>query len=94
MANAVQIQAMNALYSVVARTLNDRENHRTDTQYEDALIGKTFLFQVRVARACTLRACCVPAARCCALLRAAVERAGGRVRARMRRAYMTRIRRA
>ena len=36
---------MTALYNGIARTLNDWENHRTDTQYEDALIGKTFMFQ-------------------------------------------------
>lgn len=42
---AVQIQVLNALYQDVAVKLNDYENHRTDTQYEDALIGKTFAFQ-------------------------------------------------
>eukprot|EP01042_Synura_sphagnicola_P024405 gene24405-31234_t len=29
----------------VAVWLNDMENHRTDTQYEDALVYKIFLFQ-------------------------------------------------
>ena len=29
----------------IAIKLNDFENHRTDTEYEDALIGKTFVFQ-------------------------------------------------
>jgi hypothetical protein len=43
--NAVQIQVMNAIYGTIAIRLNDYENHRTDTQYEDALIGKTFIFQ-------------------------------------------------
>eukprot|EP01035_Chromulina_nebulosa_P017328 gene17328-22872_t len=27
------------------KVLNDRENHRTDTQYEDAMVSKIFLFQ-------------------------------------------------
>lgn len=43
--NAVQIQVLNAIYGSVAIALNDYENHRTDTQYEDALIAKTFIFQ-------------------------------------------------
>jgi hypothetical protein len=43
--NAVQIQVLNALYFYAAVMLNDYENHRTDTQYEDALISKTFAFQ-------------------------------------------------
>src|SRR5690554_3240474 len=43
--NAVQIQVMNFAYGVVADALTDRENHRTDTQYEDSLIAKLFLFQ-------------------------------------------------
>lgn len=42
--NAVQIQVLNALYTTVAVKLTDYENHRTDTEYEDALIGKTFAF--------------------------------------------------
>ena len=42
---AVQIQVLNLLYEMIAIKLNDYENHRTDTQYEDSLIGKTFLFQ-------------------------------------------------
>lgn len=36
---------LNAIYGSVAIALNDYENHRTDTQYEDALIAKTFIFQ-------------------------------------------------
>lgn len=43
--NAVQIQVMNAIYGTIAIKLNDYENHRTDTVYEDALIAKTFIFQ-------------------------------------------------
>lgn len=43
--NAIQIQVLNMLYSYVAIGLNDYENHRTDTEYEDALIAKTFVFQ-------------------------------------------------
>lgn len=42
---AVQIQLMNDVYGSWAIKLNDYENHRTDTEYEDALIAKTFLFQ-------------------------------------------------
>ena len=44
-ANALQIQVMNIIYGGVAIKLNDYENHRTDTEYEDALIAKTFVFQ-------------------------------------------------
>lgn len=43
--NAVQIQITNMFYQTWAEYLNDQENHRTDTQYEDALITKVFLFQ-------------------------------------------------
>eukprot|EP01038_Epipyxis_sp_PR26KG_P011020 gene11020-14800_t len=43
--NAIQIQILNALYSSVAIALTKYENHRTDTEYEDALIAKTFIFQ-------------------------------------------------
>eukprot|EP00601_Ochromonadales_sp_CCMP2298_P007360 CAMPEP_0173208830 /NCGR_PEP_ID=MMETSP1141-20130122/22749_1 /TAXON_ID=483371 /ORGANISM="non described non described, Strain CCMP2298" /LENGTH=736 /DNA_ID=CAMNT_0014135355 /DNA_START=177 /DNA_END=2384 /DNA_ORIENTATION=+ len=43
--NAVVIQVLNALYSSVAIRLTEYENHRTDTEYEDFLIGKTFVFQ-------------------------------------------------
>jgi len=41
--NAVQIQFMGALYSNISLMLNKYENHRTETQYEDALIAKTFV---------------------------------------------------
>lgn len=43
--NAIQIQILNVVYFYAAIMLNDYENHRTDTQYEDALISKTFVFQ-------------------------------------------------
>jgi anoctamin-10/anoctamin-7 len=43
--NAIQIQVMNAIYAKVSVSLNDAENHRTDTNYEDSLITKTFVFQ-------------------------------------------------
>lgn len=36
---------MSAVYNRVAVLLTDAENHRTDTAYEDSLIGKTFVFQ-------------------------------------------------
>lgn len=44
-ANAVQIQVLNMAYGNIALLLNAYENHRTDTEYEDALIAKTFIFQ-------------------------------------------------
>ncbi|CAM9680880.1 unnamed protein product [Chrysoparadoxa australica] len=43
--NAIQIIVMNYIYSSVALKLNKMENHRTDTEFEDNLILKTFLFQ-------------------------------------------------
>lgn len=43
--NSVQIQVLNFTYQKLADWLTDRENHRTDTQYEDSLIAKLFLFQ-------------------------------------------------
>ncbi len=43
--NAIQIIIMNSIYSELAVRLNDLENHRTDTAYEDNLIAKTFMFQ-------------------------------------------------
>lgn len=43
--NTVQIMIFNAIYQVVATKLTDIENHRTDTQYEDSLIAKLFIFQ-------------------------------------------------
>lgn len=43
--NALQIQAANYLYQLAATELTKRENHRTMTAYEDALVQKTFAFQ-------------------------------------------------
>jgi len=43
--NAMFINFMNAVYKKIATKLNNFENHRTDTNYEDALIGKVFMFQ-------------------------------------------------
>lgn len=43
--NAVTIMTFNRVYGYVAWKLNAFENHRTDTQFEDHLIAKTFLFQ-------------------------------------------------
>jgi anoctamin-10/anoctamin-7 len=43
--NAIQIMVMNVIYEKVAEKLTDKENHRTETEYEDALISKTFSFQ-------------------------------------------------
>jgi len=42
---ALQIQLLNSLYGDFALSLNEHENHRTDTDFEDALIAKTFIFQ-------------------------------------------------
>jgi len=44
-ANAVQIGVLNAVYRTVAQKINQWENHRTDSDYENTLIAKTFLFQ-------------------------------------------------
>ena len=43
--NTLWITVMNMVYAKLAAWLNDLENHRTDTEHEDALIVKTFLFQ-------------------------------------------------
>jgi anoctamin-10/anoctamin-7 len=43
--NSVQITILNMVYGIVATHLTQRENHRTDTEYEDSLIAKTFVFQ-------------------------------------------------
>lgn len=42
---SLQIQFLNGVFSDIALRLTNQENHRTDTEYEDSLIGKTFLFQ-------------------------------------------------
>jgi uncharacterized membrane protein len=44
--NAIQIYVFNYLYGKIAEALTLRENHRTDTEYEDSLIAKFFSFQV------------------------------------------------
>ena len=44
-ANAVQITILNFIYGELATALTHRENHRTDTEYEDSLIAKIFVFQ-------------------------------------------------
>ena len=41
---AVQIIILNMVYSDMAINLTNEENHRTDTDYDDALIGKLFAF--------------------------------------------------
>lgn len=43
--NAVQIQLMGTIITKMSVWLTDRENHQTDTAFEDALIGKLFAFQ-------------------------------------------------
>lgn len=43
--NAVQIQVFNIIYTKLAKFLTDLENHKTQIQYEDSLIIKTFAFQ-------------------------------------------------
>jgi hypothetical protein len=44
--NGLQIQIFNFVYAKVSLGLNDWENHRTDSQYENFLIGKSFGFKV------------------------------------------------
>jgi len=43
--NAIQIQILNYVYGLVANILNEFENHRTPSQFENSLIAKTFLFK-------------------------------------------------
>lgn len=43
--NAIQVQIGNQLYKRVAVYLNEWENYRTETEYENALIFKAFLFE-------------------------------------------------
>lgn len=45
LATVVQIQVLNIITAKIALYLNIYENHRTDIEYEDALIAKTFIFQ-------------------------------------------------
>ena len=42
---AVVIILFNVMYGKLAEFLNNWENHRTETEHQDALIFKTFLFQ-------------------------------------------------
>merc|ERR1711871_1673339 len=44
--NAFVIIILNAAYTGVAIRMNDYENHRTETMYEDNLIAKIFVFQI------------------------------------------------
>jgi hypothetical protein len=44
--NGIQIQIFNFVYAKVSVGLNDWDNHRTDSQYENFLIGKSFGFKV------------------------------------------------
>lgn len=43
--NSAQIKVFNVVYGMLAAKLNDWENHRTETEYEDNLVLKIFLFQ-------------------------------------------------
>ncbi|OMJ74149.1 hypothetical protein SteCoe_27004 [Stentor coeruleus] len=43
--NAIQIQLFNVIYTKLVKILTNLENHRTQNQYEDSLILKTFAFQ-------------------------------------------------
>jgi len=42
---AVQIQVLNYVYSLVSEKLNEYENHRTSSEFENSLIIKSFLFK-------------------------------------------------
>jgi len=43
--NSMAVILLNLIYIQIAHTMNDYENHQTQTQYEDMLIMKLFLFQ-------------------------------------------------
>eukprot|EP00657_Telonema_sp_P-1_P009422 TRINITY_DN3609_c0_g1_i2.p1 TRINITY_DN3609_c0_g1~~TRINITY_DN3609_c0_g1_i2.p1 ORF type:complete len:762 (-),score=247.85 TRINITY_DN3609_c0_g1_i2:108-2393(-) len=43
--NGIMIAVFNAVYTGIAIKLNDWENHKTDTEYDDSLIIKNFSFQ-------------------------------------------------
>eukprot|EP01035_Chromulina_nebulosa_P019869 gene19869-25821_t len=43
-ANAIQVVLLGYVYDDLAKRLNDYENWRTDTEYEDSLISKLFVF--------------------------------------------------
>ena len=49
---ALQILILGALFDEFAVKLNDSENHRTETDYEDSLVIKTFLFNFINAYTC------------------------------------------
>jgi len=42
---AVQIEIFNAIYSWVAMRMTEEENHKTQSQFDQSLIMKTFIFQ-------------------------------------------------
>lgn len=44
--NALQIQIFKYLYVSLADNLTEWENPRTDTEFEDAMIPKLYLFEV------------------------------------------------
>mmetsp|Transcript_29529 Transcript_29529/g.38811 ORF Transcript_29529/g.38811 Transcript_29529/m.38811 type:complete len:1302 (-) Transcript_29529:420-4325(-) len=44
--SVIQIEILSRVYTVVVEWMNERENHRTETSYEDSLITKTLLFQM------------------------------------------------
>jgi hypothetical protein len=48
--NLLIIQVFGRIYEAVAVALNNWENHRTETEYEDSLIIKNFAFQVSYHR--------------------------------------------
>lgn len=43
--NSFQIQFYNYVYNLVAIELSNCENHRTETEHEESVIGKVFVFQ-------------------------------------------------
>jgi hypothetical protein len=43
--NAVQIQILNAIYGYISEILNEYENHRTPSEFENGLIAKSFIFK-------------------------------------------------
>lgn len=43
--NAIQIQIFNFVYGLIAVKLTELENHRTQSEFENSLIVKTFVFQ-------------------------------------------------
>lgn len=45
-ANGVVIMLLNTIFTVVSFRLNEYENHRTETEFENALISKVFLFKL------------------------------------------------